>query len=65
MLFTGDTLFYDTVGRTDLPTGDPRMMKESLKVFDTLDSGILCYPGHGGPFRLKEAYRGNYFLARK
>jgi len=65
LLFTGDTLFLDTVGRTDLPTGDPRAMKESLKVFGSFDCDIMCYPGHGSPFKLKDAYRVNYFLRAK
>lgn len=61
-LFSGDTLFYDTVGRTDLPSGNPRMLKESLKVFERLDKNLIVYPGHGQPFTLKDAYGSNYFL---
>lgn len=61
-LFTGDTLFFDTVGRTDVPTGSAKTLKESLKVFDNLDKGLVCYPGHGEPFKLSEAYKSNYFL---
>ncbi len=63
-LFTGDTLFMDTVGRTDAPTGDSKSLKESMKVFEKFDNGLMCYPGHGEPFKLAEAYKINYFLNR-
>ena len=62
ILFSGDTLFYDTVGRTDLPSGDSKKLKSSLKVFDKFDKGIKVYPGHGSPFKLRDAYKINYFL---
>jgi hydroxyacylglutathione hydrolase len=61
-LFTGDTLFIDTVGRTDMPTGDSKKLKESLKIFNSFDKNTMCYPGHGEPFILKDAYKNNYFL---
>jgi hydroxyacylglutathione hydrolase len=63
-LFTGDTLFLDTVGRTDGPTGDAKQLRNSLKVFDSFDKGLMCYPGHGEPFKLGEAYEANYFLKK-
>lgn len=47
MLFSGDTLFYGTYGRTDLPFGDERKMFESLKRLFKLDNDIVVYPGHG------------------
>ena len=61
-LFTGDTLFFDTVGRTDVPTGSPRMLKESLKVFKSMPGDITCHPGHGDSFMLQTAKEINYFL---
>lgn len=64
-LFTGDTLFLDTVGRTDTPTGDSKLLQKSLKVFDVLDKGMMCYPGHGEPFKLGDAYNVNFFLNKK
>lgn len=45
-LISGDTLFYGACGRCDLPGGDERKMKQSLKRLAGLDSGIEVYPGH-------------------
>jgi len=48
ILFSGDTVFSDGVGRTDLPTGDQRLLIESLRRLNTLKVEKL-YPGHGVP----------------
>ncbi len=63
-LFSGDTLFYDTVGRTDLPGGDPEALKRSLLLFDKFDKNLKVYPGHGAPFILGDAYKINFYLRR-
>lgn len=47
ILFSGDTLFYGTYGRVDLPFGDEQKMVESLKKLFTLFDDIVVYPGHG------------------
>ena len=46
-LFTGDTLFRGDVGRTDLPTGDEKELKKSLKKLAALDGDYTIYAGHG------------------
>nr|AGS54356.1 hydroxyacylglutathione hydrolase [uncultured bacterium contig00015] len=46
VLFTGDTLFADGYGRTDLPGGDEEKLFASLKRLFTMDPGIRVYPGH-------------------
>ncbi len=49
-LFSGDTLFHGTCGRTDLPESDELAMQESLKLlFKKLPDEISVYPGHGAP----------------
>ena len=47
-LFTGDTIFRDSVGRTDLPTGSFKVLENSIKdvIFKFPDNYII-YPGHG------------------
>ena len=46
-LFTGDTLFNEKIGRTDLPGGNEQVLKESLKIISKMPSHINIYPGHG------------------
>lgn len=58
-LFSGDTLFYGSYGRLDLPGGDVQEMIASLTRLMKLDGDIVAYPGHG--MRTKIAWeRGNY-----
>ena len=46
-LFTGDTLFYECVGRTDLSTGNMAELKKSIDKLLELNPEIKVYPGHG------------------
>ncbi|OGF27771.1 MBL fold metallo-hydrolase [Candidatus Falkowbacteria bacterium RIFOXYB2_FULL_34_18] len=47
-IFTGDTLFFDGYGRTDLPGGDEVQMERSLAMLkELIKSGMKVYPGHG------------------
>jgi len=49
-IFTGDTLFKDGVGRTDLPGGSQKDLEQSLKELEKIiKPGTMAYPGHG-PF---------------
>jgi len=63
-LFTGDTLFEDTIGRTDLYSGNMESMKKSLRIFSGFNPDIKCYPGHGRPFTLEYALENNPFIKR-
>ena len=46
VLFTGDTLFAGTIGRTDLPTGNLRVLRQSLRKLAALTVDYPIYPGH-------------------
>jgi len=53
-IFTGDTIFEDGFGRTDLPGGSEKDLKESLKKLEKMiKSKMKIYPGHGEPFEKK------------
>lgn len=45
-LMTGDTLFVNAIGRTDLPGGNPINLFESLQKLKRLDDNTEVYPGH-------------------
>lgn len=45
-LFTGDTLFKETVGRTDLYSGNQEVLKTSIELLKTLPDQTKVYPGH-------------------
>ncbi len=48
ILFAGDTIFFETHGRCDLPTGNYEEMKETLEsVLTTLPDEVQILPGHG------------------
>ncbi len=54
-IFTGDTLFKDGYGRTDLPSGSQKDLEESLeKLLKFLKPGIKIYPGHGEIFEYRK-----------
>lgn len=46
-LFTGDTLFKNTIGRIDLPGANKEKLKQSLLMLSRLNGDIILYPGHG------------------
>ena len=53
IIFSGDTVFSDGVGRTDMPGGDPGALEESLQKLSKVDVQKIM-PGHGEPV-LKDA----------
>lgn len=61
-LFTGDTLFQGSVGRTDLPGGDNRRLAQSLKILARLPPATRIYPGHGPATTLAAELKTNLFL---
>lgn len=46
-LFTGDTLFDGSIGRTDFPTGDPTALSLSLERLAAIPDDLCVLPGHG------------------
>ncbi len=63
ILFSGDTLFAGSVGRTDLPSGSPAVLRESLKRLTRLPDSVLVYPGHGPSTTIEEERKQNPYLA--
>lgn len=62
ILFTGDTLFEGSIGRTDLPTGDTGMLRESLRKLKNLSGDYDVYSGHGDETTLDRERRLNPFF---
>ena len=63
-MFTGDTLFNDGVGRTDLPTSNTVQLINSLKKLLDNNEQKIIYPGHGNPSTLDEERKHNDFYRR-
>lgn len=62
VLFTGDFLFKETIGRTDLLTGSMSDMKSSLLTIKKYDKDILIYPGHGDSTNMDYELKNNLYL---
>lgn len=63
-LFSGDTLFAGSVGRTDLAGGDPRAMRSSIALLASLSHSTIVHPGHGPDTTIGNESRHNYFWPR-
>ena len=61
-LFTGDTLFKDSCGRTDFNGGDMQVMQQSLRSLAMLDGDYDVYPGHMDSTTLERERRFNYYM---
>ncbi|MFO7637907.1 MAG: MBL fold metallo-hydrolase [bacterium] len=62
-VFTGDTLFLDSIGRTDFPGGSNRQMQESVQMLRArLPREAMLYPGHGDTGSFGRALLVNPFL---
>ena len=62
VLFTGDTLFKNSIGRTDLPGGSLAEIKKSLKILTSDYSGFKVYPGHGPTTSIEHEKQNNQYL---
>jgi hydroxyacylglutathione hydrolase len=63
-LFSGDTLFAGSVGRTDFPGGDARAMRASIGRLAALPPDTLVHPGHGPDTTIAREARTNFFWPR-
>ena len=64
-LFTGDTLFKGSIGRTDFPSGSNLMMRDSLKkLLDIIEDNVVIYPGHEDNTVMKMERKTNPFLKK-
>jgi hydroxyacylglutathione hydrolase len=63
VLFSGDVLFEGSIGRTDLPGGDPLTLLRSIgMLLETLPGETRVAPGHMGPTTLERERATNPFL---
>jgi glyoxylase-like metal-dependent hydrolase (beta-lactamase superfamily II) len=63
ILFTGDTLFCQGIGRTDFPGADEELLIKSIKnKLLKLSDDTVIYPGHGPASTIGEEKRNNPFL---
>jgi len=62
VVFTGDTLFAGSIGRTDLPASSDEAIQGSLKRLITLPDHLKVYPGHGPASTMGEEKKRNPFL---
>jgi len=64
-LFSGDTLFAGSVGRTDFPGGDPQAMRDSIvRILAPLPDDTRVHPGHGPDTTIGRERRVNPFFPR-
>jgi glyoxylase-like metal-dependent hydrolase (beta-lactamase superfamily II) len=63
VLFTGDVVFSQSIGRTDLPGGSGKQLKESISRLAELDVEVLC-PGHGDVVAGRENVKKNFKMIR-
>lgn len=62
IMFVGDFIFANSIGRCDLEGGDISKMKESIKMIKKYDDNIILYPGHGNKTSLGIEKENNYFF---
>ncbi len=63
ILFSGDTIFREGIGRPDLPGGDQKTLINSIKwCLEELDDETTIYPGHGEKTSVKHEKANNPFL---
>jgi glyoxylase-like metal-dependent hydrolase (beta-lactamase superfamily II) len=62
VMFTGDTLFADNIGRCDLWGGSYATIRKSLKSLRDYDDTLTIYPGHGEENKLSRALDNTMYI---
>jgi glyoxylase-like metal-dependent hydrolase (beta-lactamase superfamily II) len=63
VLFSGDTLFYRSIGRTDFEGGSMAVLADSIrKRLYTLPENTIVYTGHGEPTTIGDEKANNFFV---
>jgi len=63
-LFAGDTIFAGSIGRTDLPQGDHKLLVCGLReLLGSLPADTRIYPGHGHTTTVGDELKSNPFIA--
>lgn len=66
ILFSGDTLFYESIGRSDLPTGDSDLLIQSIRTrLAVLPDDTFVLPGHGVTTSIRHEKRCNSYMRSK
>jgi len=66
VVFVGDTLFFETVGRTDIPFADPNVLVDSIKkIYQLIPDQTRVYPGHGRATTIEHEKQFNPFVRSK
>jgi glyoxylase-like metal-dependent hydrolase (beta-lactamase superfamily II) len=65
VLFSGDTLFLEDIGRYDLPTGNGKVLVNSINSkLMLLEDQVIVYPGHGDPTTIGHERDNNIYINR-
>ncbi|MBN2300532.1 MAG: MBL fold metallo-hydrolase [Acholeplasmataceae bacterium] len=63
ILFTGDTLFFQSIGRTDIPFANQQKIYSSIKrIYELFDDVVVIYPGHGRSSTIGHEKKFNPFV---
>lgn len=63
MLFTGDTLFYQSIGRTDIPRANSEVLYHTIKkIYQIFPPETIIYPGHGRHSTIGHEQKFNPFV---
>jgi len=63
VIFTGDTIFQGSVGRTDFHGGDMAKLRESFRRLINLPADTIILSGHGGETTIEREKRENFFMS--